>query len=99
MPKNKKKNYKTVEPADFEELMMSKNTMLVLKNYETNEEIIKFSSLYELADNKKLLLELLGENQLAAIQQFLKMNAFTICIKGAKLRFDKYVIEQVEENK
>lgn len=61
-----------------------------------NKKIITtFNSTYELAENVELLVTLFKEEQIPAIQKVLRMNAFTMCIYGAKLRLGGgYIVEQ-----
>lgn len=56
--------------------------------------ITTFASTYDLADDEKLLTELFGEENLEQIQYVLRMNAFAMCITGAKLRLGNgYIVE------
>ena len=64
--------------------------MLILRK--GKRTICEYSSAYEMADDENTLREIFTGENVAKIQQFLRRNAFSFAIRGAKARLGAGVV-------
>ena len=59
------------------------------------KEIVKFETLYDFADQEKLIAEHFGTGNVQRVQRIACQNAFALAISGAKLKMGGgYIIEK-----